>query len=57
MLQPLIPLVTWFVVKLTADVNYFGLISLDIHQVSQENVLLFFNRELSVKVVDNLLLG
>ena len=40
LLQLLIPLVTWSVVNLTAEVNDFRLISLDINRVSREEVCL-----------------
>ena len=38
--QPLIPLVTWSVVNVTAEVNNFRLISLDTNRVSREEVCL-----------------
>ena len=40
LLQLLFPLVTWFVVNVTADVNDFRLISLDTSWVSREEVCL-----------------
>ena len=40
LLQLLIPLVTWSVVKVTADVRDFRLISLDTSRVSREEVCL-----------------
>ena len=40
LLQLLIPLVTWSVVNVTAEVNNFHLISLDTNRVSQEGVCL-----------------
>ena len=41
LLQLLIPLVTWSVVNITAEANGIHLISLDINQVSLEEVCLF----------------
>ena len=40
LLQLLIPLVTWSVVNVTAEVNDFRLISLDTNRVSWEEVCL-----------------
>ena len=40
LLQLLIPLVTWSVVNVTAEVNDFRLIYLDINRVSREEVCL-----------------
>ena len=40
LLHLLIPLVTWSVVKVTAEVNDFRLISLDTNRVSREEVCL-----------------
>ena len=40
LLQLLIPLVTWFVVNVTAEVKDFRLISLDTNRVSREEVCL-----------------
>ena len=40
LLQLLIPLVTWSVVNVTAEVNDFRLISLDTNRVSREEVCL-----------------
>ena len=40
LLQLLIPLVTWSVVNVTAEVKYFRLISLDTNRVSREEVCL-----------------
>ena len=40
LLQLLIPLVTWYVVNVTAEVNNFRLISLDTNRVSREEVCL-----------------
>ena len=39
-LQLLIPLVTWYVVNVTAEVNDFRLISQDTNRVSREEVCL-----------------
>ena len=52
LLQLLIPLVTWSVVNVTAEVNDFHLISLDPNRVSREEVC-----ELSVEIVADLLWG
>ena len=40
LLQLLIPLITWSVVNVTADINDFRFISLDTLRVSQEEVCL-----------------
>ena len=40
LLQLFIPLVTWYVVNVTAAVNNFRLVSLDTNQVSREEVCL-----------------
>ena len=50
LLQLLIPLVTWSVVNVTAEVKDFCLISLDNNRVSQEEVCLpsFLSGELSM---------
>ena len=40
LLQLLIPLVTWSIVNITAEVKYFRLISLDTNRVSREEVCL-----------------
>ena len=40
LLQLLIPLVTWSVVNVTAEVNDFRLISLDTNRISREDVYL-----------------
>ena len=40
LLHLLIPLVTWSVVNVTAEVNNFSLISLDTNRVSREEVCL-----------------
>ena len=39
-LQLLIPVITWFVVKVTVDINDFRFISLDTSWVSREEVCL-----------------
>ena len=38
LLQLLIPVITWFVVNVTADINDFHLISLDTSRVSREEM-------------------
>ena len=40
LLQILIPIVTWSIVNVTAEVNYFCLISLDTNRVAREEVYL-----------------
>ena len=54
LLQLPIPLVTWYVVNVTAEVNDFRLISLDTNRVSREEVCLP-SFELSVDILDDLL--
>ena len=56
LLQLLIPLVTWSVVNVTAEVNDFRLISLDTNRLSREEVCLT-SGELSVEIVCDLLWG
>ena len=57
LLQLLIPLVTWSVVNVTAEVKYFRLISLDTNRVSRKRDVSaqLWSGELSIEVVGDLL--